>query len=281
MKPDRKKRYKSLPLMVLSQIVLIALAVLIIYPLFFVLMTSFKSNYDVLVNPFGIKTFQPENYVQAWRIGMIGKFFMNSVITTAITLAIQMVVIVMASYAFGKLKPWGSPVLEIVYMFGLFVTSEMITIPNFVTLKAWGLGGTRASLILPYVTNGLAMATFIMTAFVKSLPTELDEAAMIDGASILDNLIKITLPLMKPVIATVTIFNFQGVWSEFYWALIEVKKDALKTLPLGLMNFQSQYNSEYGILCAGLMIATLPVLLLYLRCSSYFIGGMTAGAVKG
>ena len=120
-----------------------------------------------------------------------------------------------------------------------------------------------------------------MTASVKSLPTELDEAAMIDGASILDNLIKITLPLMKPVIATVTIFNFQGVWSEFYWALIEVKKDALKTLPLGLMNFQSQYNSEYGILCAGLMIATLPVLLLYLRCSSYFIGGMTAGAVKG
>ena len=108
MKPDRKKRYKSLPLMVLSQIVLIALAVLIIYPLFFVLMTSFKSNYDVLVNPFGIKTFQPENYVQAWRIGMIGKFFMNSVITTAITLAIQMVVIVMASYAFGKLKPWAA-----------------------------------------------------------------------------------------------------------------------------------------------------------------------------
>ena len=272
---------KSLPLMVLSQIVLIFLAVLIIYPLIFVLMTSFKSNYDVIINPFGIKTFKPSNYAEAWRIGMIGQYFMNSVITTGITLLVQMIVIVCASYAFGKLKPWGSPVLEIIYMFGLFVTSEMITIPNFVTLKNWGLSGTRLSLILPYVTNGLAMATFIMTAFVKSLPKELDEAAMIDGSGVVNNLLRITLPLMKPVIATVTIFNFQGSWSEFYWALIEVKKDAIKTLPLGLMNFQSQYNSEYGILCAGLMIATLPVLLLYLRCSSYFIGGMTAGAVKG
>ena len=281
MKPDRKKRYRNMPLMVLSQVILIALAVLIIYPMLFVLMTSFKSNFDVLVNPFGIRTCQPENYAKAWKIGMIGKYFMNSVITTAITLAIQMVVIVLASYAFGKLRPWGSAWLEVLYMFGLFVTSEMITIPNFVTLKAWGLGGTRAALVLPYVTNGLAMATFIMTSFVKSLPSELDEAGWIDGASITDNLLKITLPLMKPVLATVLIFNFQGVWSEFYWALIQIKKDSVKTLPLGLMNFQSQYNSDYGILCAGLTIATLPVVLLYIRCSSYFIGGMTAGAVKG
>ena len=102
-----------------------------------------------------------------------------------------------------------------------------------------------------------------------------------DGAGVVRNLTRITLPLMKPVLATVLIFNFQGVWSEFYWALIEIKKENLKTLPLGLMNFQSQYNSDYGILCAGLCITIAPVLILYLACSSQFIGGMTAGAVKG
>lgn len=134
---------------ILSQIVLIFLAVVVIYPLVFVFLTSVKSNFDVLVNPFGITTFMPENYVEAFRIGKIGQYFMSSVITTLLTLAIQMVVIVMASYALGKLKPWGSPILEVVYLAGLFITQEMITIPNFAMLKAWGLSGTRASLILP------------------------------------------------------------------------------------------------------------------------------------
>ena len=95
------------------------------------------------------------------------------------------------------------------------------------------------------------------------------------------NLFKITIPLMKPVIATVLIVNLQGVWSEFYWALIQISNDSLKALPLGLMNFQSRYNSDFGILCAGLTITTLPVIIVYLREASFFIGGLTAGAVKG
>lgn len=264
-----------------SQIVLLFLAVVVIYPLLFVFITSVKSNFDVITNPFGISSFKPENYGKAWQIGKIGKYFMNSVLITFITLAIQMVITVFASFAFGKLNPWGSGVLEIVYMAGLFITAEMITIPNFNTLKEWGLSGTRTALILPYVTSGIAMATYIMTSFVKSLPKELDEAVLMDGANVFQNLIYLTLPLMKPVLATVLIFNFQGAWSEFYWALIEIRKEELKTLPLGLMNFQSQFNTDYGVLCAGLCISIIPVLLLYLKCSSQFIGGMTAGAVKG
>ena len=249
---------------ILSQFALLFLAVLVIYPLFFVLMTSVKSNFDVLTSPFAIHSFKPQNYIEAWKIGKIGKYFMNSVFITAVTLLVQMVVIVLASYSFGKLQPWGHNILLIVYMTGLFVTSEMITVPNFMTMKALGLTGSRLSLLFPYVTNGIALATYIM-----------------DGCGIFQNLWSITLPLMKPVLATVTIFNFQGVWSEFYWALIMIKKEEIKTLPLGLMNFQSQFNTDYGILCAGLMIAIIPVLALYLKCSSQFIGGITAGAVKG
>ena len=213
--------------------------------------------------------------------GKIGSFFMNSVIITIMTLAVQLIVIILASFALGKLRPWGSGFIEILFLSGLFITSEMLTIPNFTTLKAWGLNGTRLALLLPYVTLGLPTATFIMINYVKGLPKELDEAALLDGCSLLQNLFRITLPLLKPVIATVMIFNFQGTWSEFYWALIEIKKDSLKTLPLGLMNFNSMYNTDYGVLCAGLCIATIPVVLLYLKCSSYFIGGMVAGAVKG
>lgn len=266
---------------IISQIVLILLAIMVLYPLFFILMTSVKSNLDVLANPFGIVTFRPGNYIEAWKVGKIGKFFMNSVIITAMTLAVQLVVIILAAFAIGKLQPWGHGFIELLFLSGLFITSEMITIPNFVTLKAWGLNGTRWALLLPYVAGGLPTAIYIMVSYVKNLPPELDEAAIIDGCNIWQNLIYLTVPLMKPVIATVMIFNFQGTWSEFYWALIEIKKDALKTLPLGLMNFNSQFNTDYGVLCAGLCIATIPVVLVYLKCSSQFIGGMTAGAVKG
>mgnify|MGYP003205179012 CR=1 FL=1 len=237
---------------IFSQIVLLILAVIVLYPLAFMFLTSIKSNLDVLTNPFGITTFKPENYVSAWKIGKIGSFFMNSVIITIMTLAVQLIVIILASFALGKLRPWGSGFIEILFLSGLFITSEMLTIPNFTMIN-----------------------------YVKGLPKELDEAALLDGCSLLQNLFRITLPLLKPVIATVMIFNFQGTWSEFYWALIEIKKDSLKTLPLGLMNFNSMYNTDYGVLCAGLCIATIPVVLLYLKCSSYFIGGMVAGAVKG
>lgn len=275
------KQSKVLPLRILKQVVLILFALIVLYPIFFVFMTSFKSNYDVIANPFGMTTFQPENYVEAWQVGKIGDYFLNSVYVTAITLLIQMVVIVLASYSFAKLKPWGHNVLFILFLTGLFITTEMVTVPNFSTMKNLGLMDTRISLILPYVSTGIALATYIGTNYIRSLPKELDEAAIIDGCNTIQLLTKIALPLMRPILATIFIFNFQGVWSEFYWALIMIRSEENRTLQLGLMNFQSQYNTDYGVLTAGLVIATLPILIIYLKFSSQFIGGMTVGAVKG
>ncbi len=260
---------------------LLILAIIVIYPLFFVVISSFKSNLDVITNPFLIKTFEIENYIEAWKIGKIGKYFLNSVFITGISILTQLIIVIFASYSFGKLKPYGYKVLFVLYLTGLFVTTEMITVPNFTTMKNLGILGTRLSLYLPYVTTGIALATFIATNFVKELPVEIDEAAKVDGCGVFRNLVLITVPLMKPVLATISIFNFQAVWSEFYWALIMIRDDKIKTLPLGLMNFQSQYNTDYGVLCAGLTISILPIIIIYLLCSSQFIGGMTSGAVKG
>lgn len=272
---------KTLPFRILKQIILILFALIVLYPIFFVFMTSFKSNFDVISNPFGISTFQPENYMEAWQVGKIGDYFLNSVYVTAITLVIQMVVIVLASYSFAKLKPWGHKILFILFLTGLFITTEMVTVPNFSTMKNLGLMDTKISLILPYVSTGIALATYIATNYISSLPKELDEAAIIDSCNIVQLLTKIALPLMRPILATIFIFNFQGAWSEFYWALIMIRSEENKTLQLGLMNFQSQFNTDYGVLTAGLVIATLPILIIYLKFSSQFIGGMTVGAVKG
>ena len=272
---------KTLPLQILKQVILILFALIVLYPIFFVFMTSFKSNFDVISNPFGMATFQPWNYTEAWRVGKVGDYFLNSVYVTVVTLAIQMVVIVLASYSFAKLKPWGHKVLFIVFLTGLFITTEMVTVPNFSTMKNLGLMDTKISLILPYVSTGIALATYIATNYISSLPKELDEAAIIDGCNIVQLLTRIALPLMRPILATIFIFNFQGAWSEFYWALIMIRSEENKTLQLGLMNFQSQFSTDYGLLTAGLVIATLPILIIYLKFSSQFIGGMTVGAVKG
>ncbi|MDR3121338.1 MAG: carbohydrate ABC transporter permease [Clostridiales bacterium] len=261
--------------------VLAIFAVFVIYPLFFVLLTSLKVNTDVILNPFGISSFEPQNYITAWTVGKVGKYLFSSVVTTFAALAIQMGIIVLASYSFGKLKPWGSKILFPIILMGMFVSSEMTTVPNYMTIKNMGLMSTRWALILPYAAGGLIMGTYILTNFIRALPQELDEAARIDGAGVFDIMLLVDLPLIVPALATLVIYNFNGVWSEFYWALIVVKDDRLKTLPLGLINFQSQFTSNYGVLTAGLVILTVPVIVVYLFFSKYFIAGISAGAVKG
>jgi len=265
----------------IEQCIFIGMAFFVLYPLFFVLMTSFKTNSDVILHPFGINTFEPMNYITAWNTGKVGSYLLNSVITTIVTLCFQIVIIVLAAYAFGKLKPWGYNALLSLLLMTMFVTSEMTTVPNYVTVRDLGLMGTRWSLIVPYVASGLITGTYILTNFVRELPKELDEAARIDGAGIFKILWNVDLPMITPALATLVIFNFNGVWSEFYWALIVVKDEALKTLPLGLINFQSQFTSDYGVLTAGLVILTVPVVIVYLFFSRYFIAGISAGAVKG
>ncbi len=281
-RPAAGRRKKKYPFShYVEQFVFILLAFLVLYPLLFVLMTSVKTNSDVILHPFTINTFEPMNYITAWNTGKVGSYLLNSVITTVITLIFQVVIIVLAAYAFGKLKPWGHNLLLSLLLMTMFVTSEMTTVPNYITVRDMGLMGTRWSLIVPYVASGLITGTYILTNFVRELPKELDEAARIDGAGIFKIMWKVDLPMITPALATLVIFNFNGVWSEFYWALIVVKDEALKTLPLGLINFQSQFTSNYGVLTAGLVILTVPVIVVYLFFSRYFIAGISAGAVKG
>lgn len=265
----------------LKQLLLIIISILVLYPLFFVLMTSFKTNMEVIKYPFSITSFHPENYVVAWKIGLVGKYFMNSVITTVSTLCIQIPIIILASYSLGRLHPRGYNIIMILILSGMFVTSEMTTLPTFMLLRNTGLLSTRLALILPYVAGGLVLPIYIASKFISNIPKEIEEAAKMDGCGILETLIRIDLPLIKPIIATIFIINFQGTWSEFYWALIVVKNEAFKTLSLGMLNFQSQYVSNYGVLSAGLVILTLPIVLVYIFNSKYFIEGMAEGSVKG
>ena len=278
-KPVKKTSYVK----IIYYIVLGIAGFLILYPLIFMLMSSVKDNYEVLRNPFGITKVYFNNYIDAWKLGKIGRYFFNSVKVTFSTLAIQIVIVSLASYAIGKLKPWGYKIIFSLIIMMMFVSTEMVTVPNYATIRKLGILGTHAGLVVWYTTGiGLVMGTYILTNFIRSLPKELDEAALIDGAGVFQIMIRIDMPLVLPALAALVIFNFSGIWSEFFWALITINRyDALKTLPLGLINFQSQFTSNYGVLSAGLCILTLPVVVVYLFFSKYFIANISAGALKG
>ena len=276
---EKKGRFNSRN--ILFSAALCVIGVLILYPLFFVLLTSIKSNIDFIKNPLGFTRPHPMNYVDAWKLGRVGQYFYNSVVVTVFTLILQIIIISLASYSLGKLKPWGYGFILSAILMMMFVTAEMTTVPNYMTIRSLSLLNTRLGLIIPYTAGGLVMGTFILTNFIRGLPKELDDAALIDGAGIFQIMTRVDLPLVLPALATLVIFNFNGVWSEFFWALITINDESIKTLPLGLINFQSQFSSNYGVLSAGLTILTVPVVVIYLFFSKYFIANISAGALKG
>jgi raffinose/stachyose/melibiose transport system permease protein len=264
-----------------SVFVVIIFAVGILYPMLFIVLNSFKTNTDIILNPFGVKTFEPGNYLRAWKIGHIGQYFLSSVYVSFVSLCISLLVTITAAYAFGKLRPWGGKIVMMILLSGMFITSEMTTVPNFALLRSWGMYNNHWGLILPYVASAMILGIYILAGYIKTMPKEIEEAAIIDGAGIIRTMVSIDLPMLTPPIATVAILSFQNFWSEFYWALIMIQSNTLKTLPLGMMNFQSQYATDYGILCAGLVIMTIPLIIIYIFGSEQFVSGATAGALKG
>lgn len=260
------------------------MAFIILYPMLYMIMNSLRSTREIMLHPTRLWPsggFQWSNYADAFHIGKVSVYFLNSVSVTGITLLCQLIVVTLAAYALGKWKPPGYRLLFVLFLATLMVTSEMTTIPVFLMLREFDLLNKHAGLILAYVGGGIGMAIYLIKNFVDTLPKEMDEAAKMDGAGLLRVFWSIDLPLIAPVLAVVSIMSFVGVWSEFFWALITITDDRLKTLPLGLLNFQSQYNTNYGVLLAGLTIVTIPSMLVYLLFSRYFIEGMTAGSIKG
>lgn len=262
--------------------IMIIVTIFVIYPLFFVLMTSFKDNADVIKNPFAITSFHPENYIFAWTEGKVQLYFFNSALVTGLAILGQLTMVSLAAFAIGRLRFKGSAIISVLLLSSMFITGEMTTIPNFMLVRNLGLLNTLGALILPTFFGPPGMGVYLAATYVRKLPVEIEEAATIDGCSIPKQFLFVDLPLMKPILALVAIQVFQGVWSDFFWPLITVSgNQAANTLPLGLINFQSQFNSNYGVLTAGLAILTIPIVLIYSIGSKYFIEGVAAGAVKG
>jgi len=276
-------------------VVLIILAILMVMPLAWMIITSFRPDYslgDVSSNPF-LAYLNWNNYAVAWQRANFSLYTVNTVIYATASTIGQVIFGAMAGYAFARLKFRGSDLLFILVLITMMIPFQMLLVPLFTMLRHWplaggnnlfGAGGTGfidslPGLILPNLVTPFGI--FLMRQFTLSLPSELADAARIDGASEFQIFSKIMLPLTKPALVTLGIFAFQEAWNDFTWPLIVSTTANSRTLQLGLQTFQDQTLTEWGPLMAGTVITVMPLLLIFIVGQRFFVEGIALTGTKG
>lgn len=255
-----------------------------VYPIIWLLFFSFKNNREIFVtNPFGIPTtLHIENYIKAWSQYNVPMYFMNSLIVSVVTVILTIMLALLFSYATARLQWKGREGARIYISLGMFIPVQAILIPVAKTVNGLGLDTTRWGLILVYTAINLSFATLVFYGALKGLPAELEEAACMDGANIFVCFIRIIVPLVKPVTATLVIYIFLSAWNEFILANVMVIAERLKTLPLGILFLQGAFTTDWGAMGATMVIASLPTIILYIIFSRQVENAMSiGGAVKG
>lgn len=265
-----------------TYIILGVWSVIVLFPIWTLIVNSFKPQKQIFKNPFGLpETFTMDGYREAWNNGRFDLYFINTLIVTAIALGLILFIGSMAAYALAK---WKSPVSAFLYIFfiaGLMIPIRLGTLDLVRLIKALNLQDTYWSLIPVYVAMGMPIATFVLTAFIKELPGEMFEAAKIDGATEWQIYSRIVLPLMRPALATVAIFNMIKIWNDFWFPLVFIRAEESRTVALGVSLLFGQYRTDWTRALAVLSLAAVPMLILYMLLAREFIKGLTAGAVKG
>ena len=258
-------------------------ALINLFPVYWMFTFSLKSNNEIFGdNVIGLpKEWLWSNYSKALQVGNIGRYFLNSVIIAVVTIALVMAVALMATFALTRFMWKGRKMMNDFFMLGLTIPIHASIVPIYVTLSKLHMLSTYSSLIIPYAAFSLAMAILICTGFMQEIPIELDEAACIDGCSTWRIFFKIIVPLMKPAVATVSIYTFLQCWNELMFANIFVSDKAHKTLPVGVQALSGQYLTEWGPVGAAMVLATFPMLVFYIFFSKKIQDSFIAGAVKG
>lgn len=277
-------------------VVLATLAITIIVPVAWVFMASIKENSEFYSNPWNLpKGFYFQNFIDAWTKASMGEYLLNSVIVTALSLAILLVVALPAAYCLSRFKFRGGKFLNTVFMAGLFINVNYIVVPIFLMLrdgdlwlkKMFGEGFLLNNifiLAIVYAATALPFTIYLLSGYFATLAHDYEEAAYIDGAGHFRTMVQVIFPMAKPSIITVILFNFLSFWNEYIISMTLMSSvGGTKTLPVGLLNLMQaqQSKAEYGSLYAGLVLVMLPTLILYCCVQKHLTKGMTVGGLKG
>ena len=263
------------------QVVLALNAFIMIYPLIVMVLSSFKTNAEIFTSPFALpQSFTLANAGKVWTDTNFMQYLANSLIVTGASIALILLFSTMAAYAIARYEFRFSNAVLMFFLSGMTVPLKLAIIPLFIQLDTLHLIDTYTGLVLVYVAMGIPSAIFIMTGFLRSLPRELEEAARLDGANELRVMVSVMLPMARPAMVIVAIQNAVPIWNDFFFPLILITSDRLKTLPQGLTVFMGEFTTNWGVLFTGLSLAALPITLVYIALSRQFIAGITQGAVK-
>lgn len=276
--------------------VLCMLAISIVVPVAWVFMASIKENKEFYGNPWTLPAgFYWQNFVDAWNKASMGEYMINSVIVTALSIILLLVIALPAAYCLSRFEFKGKKFLNTAFMAGLFINVNYIVVPIFLMLRDGDnfikkLGGegfllnNLFVLAVVYAATALPFTIYLLSGYFVTLPHDYEEAAYIDGAGFFTTMIQIIFPMAKPSIITVILFNFLSFWNEYIISMTLMSSaKGPKTLPVGLLNLMQAQQSaaEYGMMYAGLVLVMLPTLILYMCVQKQLTEGMTVGGLKG
>lgn len=268
----------------LLRLLLIAWTVLTLYHLLWSIVTSFKSNTEILASTWTLPSHLAlVNYAHAFLRGKIGAFALNTVLVTALSLCLLLLLAVPSAYAISRFRFRGRRALHTLYMSGLFIQVIFILVPLYLLMSRLRMVDNRFWISVVYAASQLPFSIYLLTGFLTSIPRDYEQSAMIDGAGPYTTLLAIVVPLARPGILTICIFSFFGFWNEYVTALTLLSTEAKKTLSLGLANLMEvqRYATDWGALFAGLVIVLLPTVLLYAFTQKKLTEGLQMGGLKG
>jgi raffinose/stachyose/melibiose transport system permease protein len=261
---------------------LLVLFVFAVAPLLLAWFTAFKTDQQQLTNPYGLPLPPTlDNLREAWTVGRFRVYFKNSVIISIADVIGMVIISSLAGYAFARLRFPGQKLLLYTLLIGLTIPVAAIIIPLYLTMRDFRLLNTYGSVIVADIALAAPIFVFIMRAFFKDLPGELDDAARVDGANEFQIFWQVMLPLARPGLMTVALLEFLWSWNDLLLPLVFLVSDELRTLPVGMLFFQGRFTIDYGLMTAGVLIISLPVTILFLVFQRDFVRGLASGALKG
>ncbi|WP_454296651.1 carbohydrate ABC transporter permease [Salana multivorans] len=256
-------------------------AIVIVYPLLWMVTSSFKTSSEILSDPWGLpEVWLVQNYADAWSRGISG-YFLNSIIVTAVATVGTVLLAALCAFGMIRMNPRAGSAILVLAMGGLVVAPQVSLIPLYQMLDRLGLLDTLWAMILPYIAFRLPMAIMLIRSVFLLIPRDLEDAATIDGCRSLGVFRHVYVPLSKSVLVTASVLTGYFAWNEFLFAIVFVNSESMRTIPAGLMAFRDALSTDWGVLMAGLVIAALPIIILFLLMQRYFVAGIAAGSVKG
>lgn len=261
---------------------ILGVVVLIGLPVLWLVFGALKTNREIFSTTPQLLPLEPtlENFPKAWNAAPFARFYLNSLITTALGAGAEIIMAVTTAYALTFVRFPKRDWIFFLLLVALMVPEEVVIVPNYLTIAGWRLVNTYAGIVLPGAS--IAFGAFLLRQYFRTIPRELIDAACVDGAGHVRTMLSIVVPVAKPAVATTALLSITAKWNEYLWPLLVTTTEEMRTLPVGIARLLDQEgNTEWGVVMAGTLFVIVPVMVIFLYTQRFVVDGIAAGAVKG